>query len=612
MFGNLARFAGLASLPLFLAVPGSAAAPWVFGKLPMVAQPLDSALAHTWDGIRKRNIQPWSDGLVHRPKSETPGDAVSEGQAYGMIVALYENDQATFNKIWDAAESKLWNDGNAYYDWRYENGRITGSGLATDADQDIALMLIFADALVKKGIWTEHQSPKNATYSARAQSILNTLWSKGINDGNLRPGANWGGGGTCSNGAGSWNCGDHVNPGYFSPANYRIFKDFDPSHAWGDVVEKSYTTIQKSPGYGKGLLPDWMNLDGSYPTSSALGYNPFYGGKALYKDAIRVHWRLAMDWMWFQEPRAKTFLENAAKFIGSPDKANFYTMEGSLVPAESTFTLSGEKGPSRSRREHSALTVGMWACAFLPRGTEAAEPWAKELLSFHGEGTDVWGLSRDPLGGQEDTAHNEIYFDQFLAWFGASSLAGRFTNVLADLNASDAATVQAWKNRPFVAFPTGNGAGAPMLTATLVKPGAWAVRMIDTASGKEWSTTGVSGSIEILVSELVGSDPLPTGTVQYEFRARGLKDTVLFERGITAVDRFRPRSGPSWIANGGRLDVEVRSGALLTLRHPDGRVLAQVRAETGSTSLRVPTSGLVLLEVSNDRESTVHRVLLLP
>jgi endo-1,4-beta-D-glucanase Y len=224
------------------------AAPWVYGEIPMVATPLDSALQRTWNGVKARNIRPWADGMVHRPKSETPGDAVSEGQAYGMMLALYMNDQAGFDGIWDGAERNLWNDGNGFYDWRWQDGRVTGSGFATDADQDIALMLIFADALVTKGIWTAHKSPKNVDYKTRAQAILNTLWTKGVNAGALRPGANWGGGGTCGSGAGTWPCGEHVNPGYFSPANYRIFKEFDKSRAWGDVVERSYAIIAKSPG----------------------------------------------------------------------------------------------------------------------------------------------------------------------------------------------------------------------------------------------------------------------------------------------------------------------------------------------------------------------------
>lgn len=34
--------------------------------------------------------------------------------------------------------------------------------------------------------------------------------------------------------------------------------------------------------------------------TESLGYNPYMDGQALFKDAIRVYWRLATDYMWNQ------------------------------------------------------------------------------------------------------------------------------------------------------------------------------------------------------------------------------------------------------------------------------------------------------------------------
>lgn len=580
----------------------------------MVATPLDSALQRTWNGVKARNIRPWSDGMVHRPKSETPGDAVSEGQAYGMMLALYMNDQAGFDGIWDGAERNLWNDGNGFYDWRWQDGRVTGSGFATDADQDIALMLIFADALVTKGIWNAHKSPKNVDYKTRAQVILNTLWTKGVNAGALRPGANWGGGGTCGSGAGTWPCGEHVNPGYFSPANYRIFKDFDKSRAWGDVVERSYAIIAKSPGYSRGLLPDWMNLDGSYPTTSALGYNPFDGGRALYKDAIRVHWRLAMDWQWFKEPRAKTFLDAAYNFVQrNPAKANFYRMDGSLIPAESTFTLNGTKGPTRSRREHSALTVGMWAtAAMVSGGTDSADAWARELMRYHAEGSDVWGLAKDPDGGVEDTAHNEVYFDQFLAWFGASVLAGRFTNILADLADPEAAIAQAWKTPPRGVLPLSLDARGVRIEGTLARTGAWALTITHPGTGTVVSRTGVGTSLATTVETMPDGKVFPGGLVQVRVRVRGLADTTFSTQSASSVGPRRAAEGPSLVARGGRLDATGLAGSLAKLRAADGRLVDSKPVAGGAASFEVPRGGIAFLETESVAGPLVQRVLLLP
>jgi len=59
------------------------------------------------------------------------------------------------------------------------NGNKVAFGAATDAEEDIALSLIFAQHLVDKGAWQYHQVPSGATYGARAQQILDAMWSTG-------------------------------------------------------------------------------------------------------------------------------------------------------------------------------------------------------------------------------------------------------------------------------------------------------------------------------------------------------------------------------------------------------------------------------------------------
>ncbi|MCL2206964.1 MAG: glycosyl hydrolase family 8 [Fibromonadales bacterium] len=426
-------------------------------SLPRVSETYDSILVKTWEGVKKRNIDAYSTGLVHRPKSETPGDAVSEGVSYGMLLALYANDQEYFNKVWDAGERYMWNTGSSggwmpsagnYYDWRVNStgSQKLGTGAASDADQDIALLLIFADQLVRVGIWKNgFTSMRNATYKQRATSILATVRGSMLDQGYLKPGNGWGG---------PSSLGGEINPGYFAPAFYRIFAEYEPQYAstWNTVIDKSYELIKKSPGYARGLLPDWCKSDGS--STNGAGYNAYRAGDALYRDAIRVYWRLGADYLWYKEPRAKEFLDNAMAFIeskGGPDAVNFYEMNGNLLPENDVERLNN-KTITRSRREHSHLTAGMWAAAAIGTGNvELAEKYSAKLLEFY-EGSYYWGKATDPTGGRfigngntvdgafgvnanvpEDTLRNETYFDQFLAWFGASMLGGAFTNVWEDL-----------------------------------------------------------------------------------------------------------------------------------------------------------------------------------
>lgn len=390
--------------------------------IPRVDQDYHDSLKATWEGLKARNIDAYDVKLVHRPRSETPNDAVSEGVGYGLLLALYSNDQEYFNLQLDNAEKHMWNYRH-FHDWRVnEQGSVQATGAATDAEQDIALACIFAQHLVDKGVWESHRTPQGATYGERAQQILDAMWDTGmIQDGKfLAPAAGWGGR-------------DFVNPGYFAPAFYKIFKDFDANahkHDWTAVVDQCYASILANVGEDKGLIPDWMTPAGTF-YGQGLGYNAYLDGRGFYKDAIRTLWRLATDAIWFDDERAKTFLGKAHTFLqskGGPEEANFFTMEGEPVSMNDYWDFDNYRR-KRHRFEHSHLTTGMWATAgFVAAGPKKAKPYSDELISFW-EGGDFWGHTVDPAGGTEDIAHNELYFDQFLAWFGASMIGGYFVDI---------------------------------------------------------------------------------------------------------------------------------------------------------------------------------------
>ena len=152
------------------------------------------------------------------------------------------------------------------------DGKITGLGAASDAEEDVALALIFADKLVSAGKWQPYTSAKlGSDYKAHAQKILDCMWSSKqiTSNGILAPGAGWGGY-------------EFVNPGYFSPAWYKVFAKFDSNgDRWNTVVDKSYEIIALSPGYGMGMVPDWMTPEGGWVGSAGLGYNAYFESRAF-------------------------------------------------------------------------------------------------------------------------------------------------------------------------------------------------------------------------------------------------------------------------------------------------------------------------------------------
>ena len=67
-----------------------------------------------------------------------------EGIGYGMLLAVYFDDKATFDGLWAYANIHL--NAQGLMHWRIgPDGNVWGHNAATDADEDMALALIVAD-----------------------------------------------------------------------------------------------------------------------------------------------------------------------------------------------------------------------------------------------------------------------------------------------------------------------------------------------------------------------------------------------------------------------------------------------------------------------------------
>ena len=134
---------------------------------------------------------------------------VSEGIGYGMLIAVYMNDQALFDDLWKYEQ--LWpNDKTGLMDW-YINAAGTmrlGTGPATDADEDMAFALVMADRQ-----WGGKGS-LSSNYIDVAKDQISKIWNNEIYQSKLLLPGNWG----------DWST---VNISYFAPAYYRVFDNVD-------------------------------------------------------------------------------------------------------------------------------------------------------------------------------------------------------------------------------------------------------------------------------------------------------------------------------------------------------------------------------------------------
>jgi endo-1,4-beta-D-glucanase Y len=360
----------------------------------------DSALNATWEGYKERFIfcgEPCGNnvGLVFDPSAGYT--AVSEGIGYGMLMAVLANDQATFDIIYTAANDVMLNESRGLYHWQANpQGRVTGRGAALDADEDIALALIFAHQRIDAGEW---QAGEN--YGERASALIDAIYDRLVsNQGFLLVGDNWGINGEVI-----------TNPSYFAPAWYRRFDEFQGTERWGEVIENLYTTLYASEGAPLGLAPDWSQADGQ-PAFPYCDGNNRARESCRYEmmwESIRTPYRIGMDCLWYSEERACEWSQRGAAFL--LDSADGDAAQAAI--RASMFDMSGNIVNSQNEG-----MVGMWLVgARASQETSLFDALSTLLLDNYGQYTDqgFWG-------NYEGAA--QYYYNQSLAWIGASVAAG--------------------------------------------------------------------------------------------------------------------------------------------------------------------------------------------
>jgi endo-1,4-beta-D-glucanase Y len=267
---------------------------------------------------------------VLRPNSPNAIDTSnSEGIAYGMILAAAMDDQSVFDSLWKYEQ--LFLDGNGLMNWEIDptgSGPTSeGTGAATDADEDMAFALLWADER-----WGG-QGSIGESYQAAAVKLIDDIWQFEVDPSRgdaLAPGDQFGGASV-------------VNISYFAPAYYRLFgKATGKVTDWNSVVETSYTILAAALNAANknatnGLVPAWSTPAGvpqapnaSLPTNYQL-------------DSCRTPFRIGQDFCWYGEARAKSYLAKVSAFyqqVGAANIVNGYDLDGTPAPTNPTVHQS--------------------------------------------------------------------------------------------------------------------------------------------------------------------------------------------------------------------------------------------------------------------------------
>jgi endo-1,4-beta-D-glucanase Y len=268
---------------------------------------------------------------VKRPNEPglEPNSTVSEGIAYGMILAVYMDDQSLFDDLWMYEQQFL--DGNSYLmNWYIKadgsgvGSDPSGAGPASDADEDMAFAMVMADKQ-----WGGKGSLAR-TYIDWAKETIGKVWNKEIISGKyLSP---WPATGLPA-----------INLSYFAPAYYKIFAKVDTANAngWKAVTDAMYDVLAKSlnsssGNTSNGLVPAWCDTNGT-PNAGAFGSTGGASPTNYQYDSCRTPFRIGLDYCWTGDTRAKDYVAKTSSFFngtvgGATKIVDGYALNGTPQP----------------------------------------------------------------------------------------------------------------------------------------------------------------------------------------------------------------------------------------------------------------------------------------
>jgi len=198
-------------------------------------------------------LDDWVDNgrVVRRDQGD---DTVSEGQAYGLLLAVATGRENDVDEIWDWTTANLVRD-DGLLSWQWSDGAVVDDEPASDADLDAARALVLAGDRFERPDLTE-------AGTTLATAIINEMTVETAAGRILLPGP-W-----------ALAMDPHpYNPSYSSPAAYSILEDATGDSRWAELAAGSAavtTTLLEQTL----LPPDWAQVhsDGTItPRAGASG-----------------------------------------------------------------------------------------------------------------------------------------------------------------------------------------------------------------------------------------------------------------------------------------------------------------------------------------------------
>ncbi len=371
-------------------------------RVPLVFSPRDM-LGSTWSEYKKNYIESSTGRTVDHQHDDV---TTSEGQSYAMLRSVWMDDQAAFDLSWNWTKKFITQPNSHLFSWLYGKkpnntygvrSDINGQNSASDADCDIALALLFA-----YGRW------QDKAYLDSAKAIINDIWEKEVVTIQGKP----------------YLAADDleknlstpaivVNPSYISPAAFKIFAEVDRSHPWDKLADSSYQLLSATmqsrldKPQSAHLPPDWVLIDrttGAITAGKENNLSTNYGF-----DAIRVSWRLALDWQWNQDSRAKNIL------------ADMNFLQTQWKSQNKLYAIYSHDGQPASNYESAAAYGASMGYFLADDGEDANAIYNTKLRALYNPDKNTW---KDQLS----------YYDDNWVWFGLAMYHNALPNLADSLS----------------------------------------------------------------------------------------------------------------------------------------------------------------------------------
>ena len=287
------------------------------------------------------------------------GCTVSEGIGYGMLITVFQEDWEAFNGIWNYSRgyrNSKYASGDGLMPWLTSSFSydIGDQASATDADLDIATSLIIA-----------YYKTLNQEYLNDAVKLATAIWDNEINPSNLL---------IYSGDTPMWknpSKGEPVyNLSYFSPVALRLFAAVDAAHDWKSVLDAMYTYMSKVQDTGTGVFPDWSNAAGVAANPNNNSADKTYW--TFNKESVRIPWRIAWDYYWYQDARAAAILNTLQNFIATKSNS-----DPAAIPAVN-YSWNASAGADVTSPSLSTQWLGAWCLT----GMAGASTWLDGCLQI--------------------------------------------------------------------------------------------------------------------------------------------------------------------------------------------------------------------------------------